>query len=105
MGRRHSRREHGVRGLDALTAKLGTRPPLHRLIVRFSSGVLVWRVRSDAVLRRRGGLGPMVVGTPRTRAWCRSLFSVFDTVAAITRRAKQCWQNRKHGHFLEHPCL
>jgi len=39
------------------------------------------------MLRRRGGLGPMVVGTQRTRTRRRSLFTVLDTVEAITRTA------------------
>jgi hypothetical protein len=54
-------------------------------------------------LRITRGRGPRVVGTHRTRTWRRALLRVFDTVAAITRRAQPWWQNRKQGYCLEHP--
>ena len=78
-------------------------------MARFSNAVLVWSVRSDAVLRRPGRLGSMVVDTHRTRTRRHSLCIVLAMVEAITRRAtmedKAMVAAQEARHCLENPGL
>jgi hypothetical protein len=71
-------------GIDALTAPAGPHGLLHASAWPVSTAVR-WsgRVRADAVLRRRGRLRPLGVGTLRTRTRRRALCPVLATVEAI----------------------